>query len=205
MAKVKGEARRATPEDVDALVGLCLEARGESPISAQSCTSSAEVLAQHLRGALQMEDMRLLVAEHDGRPVGLGLVRLVRPGLLSEIGWLQVEAIYVSADHRRRGAGHALMTAIGHLAAADQAERVVTMPLAGARSEQRFLSRLGFVPAGPHRVAETASLVRRLDLELVPRERRRNRGLEHLIAARRRDRQMLPESTTGGDVPLAAG
>jgi hypothetical protein len=39
----------------------------------------------------------------------------------------------------------------------------------------------------------------------VPRDRRRTRGLETLIAARRRNRQLLLESTTDRDVPLAAG
>lgn len=206
-------ARPVSPGDLDALAELCLEARGESVVTAQICHPSRDVIRQHLAGALQADDMTLLAADVEGAPVGFAIARLVRPGIFCDVGWLQIEAIYVARDQRRRGAGHALMSDLSRIAQEEGAEHVVTMPLTGARSEQRFLARLGFAPAAAHRIAETVSLRRRLDLELVPRERRRPRGLESLIAARRRCRTVDVGMGTDTDayaiqpaeVPLAAG
>lgn len=181
-------ARRATPADIDAVVHLCLQARGESLISAQVCSPSPDVVRQQLSAVFAIPDMRLLVVEIDDVVVGFALARTVLPGLFSETGWLQVEVLYVTESRRRRGAGHALMSALAHLALEEGAQRVVTMPLTGARSEQRFLARLGFAAAAAHRIVDTPALQRRLELDSVPPERRRSRGLDHLIATRRRTR-----------------
>src|SRR5699024_12867379 len=74
--------------------------------------------------------------------------------------------------------------------------RVVTMPLTGARSEQRFLSGLSFLPVGSRRIADTGSLLRRLEARSQGRARRPRR-IEKLIARRRRSRG-LPETPPGG-------
>lgn len=195
-------ARRAVPDDLDVVVDLCLEARGESVVNAQVCSPSRDTVRAQLAAVFDLPDMRLLVAVGEGVTVGFALARVVRPGLFSDTGWLQVEALYVAEQHRRRGAGHALMAALSQIAVEEDAERVVTMPLTGARSEQRFLARLGFAAAAAHRIVETSSLVRRLELETVPRERRRTRGLEHLIAARRRSRDL---GAIQDELPLGVG
>lgn len=204
--------RDAAPRDLDALVTLALEARGESPLTAQVCPPAPEVLRQYLAGTLQVDDVYPLIASVDGAVTGFALARLVRPGLFCDVGWLQVEAMFVARDHRRRGVGHGLMSALANLAAAESAKRVVTTPLSGSRSEQRFLARLGFAQVAGHRVADTAALLRRLDLDLVPRDRRRPRGLESLIAARRRSRGVGGHAEDGAsagldspdELPLAA-
>jgi len=182
-----------------------MEARGETPVNAQVCSASRATIREHLAGVLAIPDMRLIVAELEDVAVGFAVARVVRPGLFSDVGWLQVEAIYVAERHRRRGAGHALMATLGTIAVAEDAERVVTMPLTGSRSEQRFLARLGFAAAASHRIAETSSLIKRLEADAVPRERRRPRGLENLIAARRRSREAGAVVGQVDGLPLAAG
>src|SRR5699024_4686493 len=105
-------------------------------------------------------------------------------------------ALYVRQGMRRSGAGRAMMHQLALRAAGDGAERVVTMPLTGARSEQRFLSGLGFLPVGSRRIADTASLLRRLETHPQGKARRPRR-IEELIARRRRSRG-LPETPPGG-------
>lgn len=209
MTKVGATARRATPDDVRALIDLCLEAREESAVNAQLMSPSRDSLGRQLLATLEIEDMRLMVADLDGAVVGFALARLLGPGLFSASGLLQVEGTYVSRDHRRRGAGHALMSALAHTARDDGALHVVTMPLTSARSEQRFLARLGFASAGPHRIAETSALLRKLEIDALPPDRRRSRGLENLIAARKRSRGSLAQpaaepAVVAADVPAVA-
>ncbi len=195
-------ARRADPADLDAVVDLCLAARAETALTAQVCSPSRETIRTQLATVFDLADMRLLVAELDGVRVGFALARVVQPGLFSDTAWMQVEALFVDERQRRRGAGHALMAELGRLAVAEGAERVVTVPLTGSRSEQRFLARLGFAAAAAHRIVDTTSLVRRLELETVPRERRRPRGLENLIATRRRTREV---EAVQEELPLGVG
>jgi predicted N-acetyltransferase YhbS len=197
-------ARRATPGDLDAVVELCFAARVESPVNAQLVSPSRIVVREQLSAVFDLPDMRLLVVEADGAVVGFALARTAPAGFFSRTAWLQLETLYVGEAHRRRGAGRALMAALSRLAVEEGAERVVTMPLTGSRSEQRFLARLGFAAAAGHRIVDTASLVRRLELESVPRERRRRRGLDHLIAARRLSRE-ADALGQAGDVPPAVG
>lgn len=195
-------ARRADPADLDAVVDLCLAARAETALTAQVCSPSRETIRTQLATVFDLADMRLLVAELDGVRVGFALARVIQPGLFSDAAWMQVEALFVDERQRRRGAGHALMAELGRLAVAEGAERVVTVPLTGSRSEQRFLARLGFAAAAAHRIVDTTSLVRRLELETVPRERRRPRGLENLIATRRRTREV---DAVQEELPLGVG
>jgi GNAT superfamily N-acetyltransferase len=203
VTRLGSAARRATPDDLDAVVDLCFAARAESPVNAQLLSPSRATVRRQLGGVFDVGDMRLFVAEVDDAVAGFALARVVPPGLFSDSGWMQLEALYVDEPYRRRGAGRALMTALSQTAVAEHAESVVTMPLTGSRSEQRFLARLGFAAAGGHRIVDTPSLVRRLDLEAVPPERRRRRGLEHLIAARRLSR--AAEAGDQPEEPSAAG
>src|SRR5699024_3811762 len=119
----------------------------------------------------------------------------MRPRVLSDVSYLQLEALYVRQGMRRSGAGRAMMHQLALRAAGDGAERVVTMPLTGARSEQRFLSGLGFLPVGSRRIADTGSLLRRLAARSQG-QARRPRRIQELIAPRRS--RGLPETPPGG-------
>lgn len=188
-------ARRADRSDLEAVVPVIRAARADSPLGPQFVAADTTTLASQLGIWYEMSGSMLVVAEVDDAVVGFSMAQVIAPHLFADISYAQVEALYITQACRRRGAGRAMVHEVALEAARAGAERVVTMPLTGARSEQRFLSGLGFSPAGARRVAETASLLRRLDRP-SGRERR-PRGLEELIARRRRSRG-LPETPPGG-------
>jgi len=145
-----------------------------------------------------MPGASLLVADHgEEEAVGAALTQHFDVNLFSDVAFLQVEALYVDAGHRRHGVGRALMSLAAQVAAESGATHVVTMPLTGSRSEQRFLSGLGFQPAATRRIAETAVLQRRLEILATPR---RSRGIDELIARRRRSRGLPPTPARGIDL-----
>src|SRR5699024_4100435 len=140
-------------------------------------------------------DTALVVGESGGEILGFAMATCMRPRVLADVTYLQLEALYVRQGMRRSGAGRAMMHQLALRAAGDGAERVVTMPLTGARSEQRVLSRRRFVPVGPRRIADPASLLRRPETHPQGKARRPRR-IEELIARRRRSRG-LPETPPG--------
>ncbi len=189
-------ARVAHAEDLEAVLPVLRAARADSPLGVQLINPDSGALNELLRAWFGMENSSLIIAEVDETIVGLALVQQIDVNLFSDIAYLHIEALYVDNEHRRRGVGRALMHQIAVVAARCAGERVVTMPLTGARSEQRFLSGLGFVPAGSRRIAETAALLRRLEQPAGGRDKR-VRGIDELIARRRRSRG-LPETPPRG-------
>lgn len=180
------EVRPALPDDMDALVSLCLTARSESSVGPQVCSPDAQTLAQQIGALTAAPGGIVLVALADAAPVGLLLGRLVGPNPFTDDVSLTVEALYVGPGHRRRGAGHALMLGATEAAGAAGAGHVYASPIPGARGMQRFFVQLGFTPAASYRVATTSALHRRLAQD--PARRSGARGLEDLIARRRRSR-----------------
>ncbi|HEX5332447.1 MAG TPA: GNAT family N-acetyltransferase [Cellulomonas sp.] len=184
------QVRAAEPDDLTSLVRLCLEARAESTVGAQLCTSDSESLRHQIGALLAAPGGVVLVATVDGSPAGLLLARLVGPTVFSDLVSLAVEAVYVARDDRRRGVGHALMAGAAEVADEGGATDVYASPLPGARGMLRFFARMGFAPAATHRVVSTASLQRRLAGEAAPGlgARRGGRAIEDLIARRRQVR-----------------
>lgn len=183
--------RAVEPTDLDALVELVLDARSESSVATQICSSDRDALARQVGALTAVPGGIVLVAIDETAVVGLLLGRLVEPNLFVSDTNLHVEAVYVTPSHRRRGVGRALMTEVATLATACGAEHVFAAPIPGARGMQRFLVQLGFAPAGGHRFVTTAALHRRLAGE--PAARRGSR-LEDLIARRRRQPRSRPEA-----------
>jgi ribosomal protein S18 acetylase RimI-like enzyme len=181
------EVRPATGDALPRIAALCAEARTESASGAQLCAPDEERLVRHLSVLLALPGGSVLAAVQDERPVGFVLARVLDPHLFADEQSLYVEAVYVGEDARRRGVGHALLSATAELAAASGASHVYSVPIPGSRGVQRFLARLGFAPVAGHRVVATAVLQRRLAADLAP-ARRGARSLEDLIARRRRAR-----------------
>ena len=196
--------RSITPTDLDAVVELVLDARGESSVASQICSPDAAAVAAQVGALTAIPGGTVLLAQDDadGALVGLLLGRLVEPNLFTDATNLYVEAVYVAAGHRRHGVGRALMSeAVAH-AAANGAEHVFAAPIPGARGMQRFLVQLGFAAAAGHRVASTTALQRRLADE--PASRRSGaRAIEDLIARRRQSRDGGPR--VAAEVRPAAG
>ncbi|UFU08105.1 GNAT family N-acetyltransferase [Ruania halotolerans] len=197
MKLITAHARLAESSDLAAVLTLLQLARADSPLGPQFVAPETAGLEAHLRAWFEMPESRLVVAEADTELIGLALLQCISPGLLCDVPYVQVEALYVHSAHRRRGAGRVLMQHSAIEAARHGAERIVTVPLTGARSEQRFFSGLGFSAAGARRVAETASVLRRLEMAPATTRERRPRALDELIARRRRSRG-LPETPARG-------
>ncbi len=185
--------RAATPDDLDGLVALSLEARSELQVGSQLCTDDPQRLRDQLVMLMTAPGGSILVGMLDDEVAGLMLARVVGPGPFSDAVVLSLEALYVRADARRRGLGHALLVAAAALAEEVGATEVYASPLPGARGMHRFLARIGFAPAAAHRVVTTSTLQRRLAQDpsvvlgvvtgRVPRKH-----LEDLIARRRQAR-----------------
>ncbi len=198
-------ARPATEQDLDALTQLCLEARDEVGTGSALCTDDQERLRHQLATLAGMPGGLLLTAGHEGALEGVLVARIVGPSPFSDAVAVDLEAVYVRASARRRGVGHALLAALAVEAEARGATDVYASPLPGARSMQRFLARTGFQPAAAHRVVTTAALQRHLANDPVaPRtgqaRRVSPRGLDSLIARRRRARGDDPAGSAVGDL-----
>lgn len=181
------DVRPAVASDLPVLARLSVSARHEAGTGVQLCVSDEERLTRQLATLTGLPGGRIKVAVIEGQPVGFMLIRLIEPSLFSDVTSVYIEALYVSQDFRRRGVGHALLTAAGELAASVGALDVYSVPLPGSRGVQRFLARLGFAPAASHRVVTTAVLQRKLAAESAGR-RHQVRSIEDLIARRRRAR-----------------
>ena len=118
---------------------------------------------------------------------------------------MTVEAVYVGVAQRRRGVGHALMSAAVELGERAGVAHVFATPVPGARGMQRFFVRLGFGPAAGYRVATLAALRRRLTPAVTPAlvqgPRRSLPGLNDLIERRRSTRAATGELPV---IPAAA-
>lgn len=197
--------RAARPDDLDVLVELCLEARGEAAVAPDAAHDATDRLRDQLGGLLALPTGRVLLGYLDGAPEGFLLARVVEPGLFLDVTSLGIEAVYVRAGARRRGVGHALLGEAVAVADAADATELHAAPVPGARGMHRFLARLGFAPAASHRVVTTAALQRRLAHEhaTAAAQVRRSapRGLEDLIARRRQARE---GRVRHDDVPVAA-
>lgn len=191
------EVRPAIPEDLPAVVALAVHAREESPAVAQLAAAEPERLLAHLSVLLSV-DGHVLMAEHDGEVAGMLVARVVGPHLFSGTPSLYLDLVFVAPAARRRGVGHALLRAAADVAAANDCVEVYAAPVPGNRGVQRFLARLGFAPVLGHRVVAVTALQRRLAPETAggvrdsgrARLRQGARGLEDLIARRRRARSV---------------
>lgn len=185
--------RGASLTDVPEVARLIDLGRREFPGATPLGNTGVDVLEQRLRAFLESVPGRISIAESDSQAIGIAIGQLEQPGLFSETTWLEVEVLLVVSEWRRHGTGHALMVDQARYATSHGAERIVTLPVSGARSEARFLSRLGFASVGPRRSIETALLLRRLERPDSPRS-----AIESLIARRR---AMHPTTPIAG-IPL---
>jgi len=179
--------RPAVPSDFPGIARMCVSAREESLVGSQLCSPDESALCRQLEVLATLPGGHLQVLEGDGALQGFMLLRVLDQDLLHDAPTLYIEALYIAPTFRRKGAGHALMSAAADIAADSGAVDVYSQPLPGSRGTQRFLARLGFAPAAAHRVVSTAALQRALASDSGIR-RSPARTLEDLIARRRRSR-----------------
>ena len=181
------EVHEGALKDLPGVAQLCLLAREESATPSQICSPEPERIKAQLGVLLSVEGGRIYVATDGERMVGFGLARVIEVNVYNDEPVMYVEALYVDQSVRRRGVGHALLTAIAKAAVEAKAVEVFSVPIPGSRGVQRFLARMGFAPAAAHRVVPTAVLLRKLEVE-GSGTRRGTSALEDLIARRRKAR-----------------
>jgi len=179
--------RRATVADVPALVALTDEMRSVGARAERAVNPiNTNDIAARLTDAIASPGISVLVASVDETPVGLAVCRAIHPDPLSDSRVLQVSHVVVARSHRRRGVGHALLTAAVEIADAEQLEHVGIELYPSVRDASRFYARLGFAPVTVQRVAPVGVLRRRLtgDTPMV--------RVDDLVRRRSRVRRPLP-------------
>lgn len=174
------EIQTAGVSDLAQVADLFEAAHRELRWSFEPETLESDVTLRRLRAFAQNHEGQIAVAHESERAVGLVVAEVRPPGLFSDTRQVQVEAMYVRPEARRRGVGHALLAHLVEFAGQVEAEHIVIIPANRSRAELRFLSREGFTDDRGRRVIATQALRRRLDHPATPA-----RGIDLVLARRR--------------------
>jgi ribosomal protein S18 acetylase RimI-like enzyme len=173
------EARRANPGDLDELVLLWSQARGELGRQGRSLSPAPlEPFRARLLEALSSTETIILLGRSEGAAAGFAVLRHL-PVLLADPAAIQVDQLFVIPSMRRRGVARAMLLLTASIAERLGAEQVFAGAPPSAREAHRFLARLGFSPVIVRRVTGTTVLRRRLAGE------GHRRGLDDLLSRRR--------------------
>jgi ribosomal protein S18 acetylase RimI-like enzyme len=104
----------------------------------------------------------VVLACADDQPAGLAVIQVATPDPLSDHQHIHVSHLVVSRVYQRRGVGHALIAAAADFATVRGVDRVTVGVLPTLRDSNRFFARHGFAPAATYRIAQVATLRRRL-------------------------------------------
>jgi GNAT superfamily N-acetyltransferase len=151
--------RDALPEDAPVLVAMWRDNTEAGGRMSEPNVSSAVRAIGHL--ALDPEQ-RLVVAEIEGRVVGVAyLVRAPLSPIHEEVT-VRVGHLFVTDEHRSRGVGRALLATAAAWADEKQTSHLMINVAAAARDANRFLARLGLASIATVRAAPVAALQERL-------------------------------------------
>jgi len=146
----EGRVRRATPEDLPAVLELVDELdrfqhewRVFPPRS-----RLRENIAERYEKAVASPDGEdlLVVAEDEGKIVGTAFGHSVIPSSFSDEAALELSAVVVRPSHRGRGIGAALSREVARFAVARGIRIVVLKTFAQNESALRFWQGVGFLP-----------------------------------------------------------
>ena len=145
------QIRRATDEDVDALVGLQREIHQLHVANRPDFFTPTrdDAVAGWLRGLLASEDARIWVAIDAGIVVGNVLTnQQQRPKSIfsSALDWCEVDQIVVAQAHRRRGIARALLNAVIDDAHARGIADIQLTSWSFNHAAHAAFERLGFAP-----------------------------------------------------------
>jgi GNAT superfamily N-acetyltransferase len=179
--------RLAAPENLPALLALWGELRDLGGRGTRATPTAVSASAEaRVAAAVADPDRRVVLATLQDTPVGMAVFVPAPIGPLSDVRVVQVDYLVVTAGHRQRGVGRALLAAAAAYADEVGADQVMVSVHPGLRDANRFLARLGFTPLVVRRVAPVAALRRRLGTveqhptvlrDLVRRRRQRNRWI----------------------------
>jgi ribosomal protein S18 acetylase RimI-like enzyme len=151
--------RPATLDDLPFLMDLGQELKNTRGISESRLTEAVSAAIND-----HEKHLVLAVSGPDDAEVALGmsLFSLSSANPLFDVPAVHISHTVVSAKHRRRGAGRALMAAATSYADDLGIEQLVISVDPGSRESARFFARLGFVPLAVRRTAPVALVRRKL-------------------------------------------
>lgn len=167
MPRTTVRVRPADKQDVPALLDVVEELRDHTPrwgAGRGSPGSQRSVVEDRLLAAVEDPAGSLLVALCEGEEDVCGLALLSTGTVAAVLGGPEVAdcTILVSARHRRRGVGRALLWAAAAYAEEHALAAVAVTALPADRDSNRYYARLGFAPVTVTRIAPVSGLLRRL-------------------------------------------
>ena len=164
MSRTRVRVRTATLDDVEALVSLVGEMRELGAVRGRPVTRrGADGARAHCERLLADDRHRVVVAvDEDGTAIGAAVLGTDTVGGLLDPPSVYVSHLLVGPEHRKRGAGRALVAAAAAYAEELGVESVVVGVSPTGRDANRFFARLGFAPLVMRRIAPVAALRRAL-------------------------------------------
>jgi ribosomal protein S18 acetylase RimI-like enzyme len=157
--------RLATPDDLEVLVALAVDAREVGPVRSRAVgRRGPDGIRARCARLLEDPDHRVLLAVDEAGEQVMGAAVVGPdpvPGLLDPPS-VYVSALLVSSACRKRGAGRALVAAAAGYAEELGLDSVVVGVAPTGRDANRFFARLGFAPLVIRRIAPVAALRRTL-------------------------------------------
>jgi ribosomal protein S18 acetylase RimI-like enzyme len=164
VSRIRVRVRTATVDDVDALLAL-LDGLGDlGPVRGRAVARRGpdgfRVLCERL---LADPEHRVVVAtDETGTVIGAAVLGADTAGGLVDPPSVYVSHLVVAVEHRKRGAGRALVAAAAGYADELGVDSVVVGVAPNGRDANRFFARLGFAPLVMRRIAPVAALRRAL-------------------------------------------
>jgi len=103
-------------------------------------------MERHYRAALEDPDALLLVAEDDGRVIGMAVGHVHRPSSFSQDLAVELSSVFVHRAHRHRGAARALTEEVARFARDRGVERVTLKTFSQNQEAIEAYRRMGFEP-----------------------------------------------------------
>lgn len=164
MSRTRVRVRTATPDDIEALVGLAGDARDLGAVRGRAAARRGPDRARsQCEKLLADAGHRVVVAVDEADSViGAAVLSAESVGGLLEPPSVYVSHLLVGPEHRKRGAGRALVAAAAAYAEEIGVDSVVVGVAPTGRDANRFFARLGFAPLVIRRIAPLAALRRSL-------------------------------------------
>jgi GNAT superfamily N-acetyltransferase len=161
------KVRRATPEDVPALVALFQELdRLQSDWRVFTPRPGFyDEVGEKYRQAMGNENSVVLVAEDDDEVVGMAYGEVRIPSRFSDERALELSGVVVRAGYRGRGVGRALVREAARFAADIDVDWVELKTFAPNQGAMTFWEDLGFTPRVVQLTQATRALLERLEAD----------------------------------------
>jgi ribosomal protein S18 acetylase RimI-like enzyme len=164
LSRIRVHVRTATADDVDPLIALLGGINDLGPVRGRAVARRGpdgfRLLCERL---IADPEHRVVVAvDETGTVIGAAVFGADTAGGLVDPPSVYVSHLVVGAEHRKRGAGRALVAAAAGYADEIGVDSVVVGVAPTGRDANRFFARLGFAPLVMRRIAPVTALRRAL-------------------------------------------